>query len=512
MNNNTAFRLDERIGTVVSSASTPTFSTLHVHLDAGKRVRPGELLLAAADEGMFSVGRVVEGREVNIYEGAQKAHLRKLLDLKSVSSDHEDLPGKYRIIELDLLEEVVYTEGHSKLREPQTLVPAGSPVYRSTGTIVNLVLGLSSNDEENGKLMVGHTVGKSASPVPLDGRIVLPRHILIVGTTGTGKSWLHGVLTEEIQEIGLPQINIDVHGELVKAAEELGGINLVPGRNITVPITSLSEPEILELIPFLTDLQGEIVRRAFLELKKRTTIKGINGTLDDLLEEINEVGKRMQARSQTIGMARARTDMLQFVPIIGEGIDWEAVLKRGICVNIDCRMLPHSELHAVVGAIGRQLLGLRMKGRIPPFAFSVDEAHLFIPHQEKTTSGQVLRELIRYGRHYGICLILITQSPTDVDRRIIRITNTRFLFAIEPDQLDALRGVFADAPRDLIKRLPKIEVGTCLLTGSRETVRHAIPIKIRGRRTTHGGETPDLIEQVKEMEAKRRERTKGEDR
>ena len=90
-------------------------------------------------------------------------------------------------------------------------------------------------------------------------------------------------------------------------------------------------------------------------------------------------------------------------------------------------------------------------------------------------------------------LILITPSPLDIDRKIVRTTNTRFIFATEPDQLDALRGVFADAPEDIVARLPKFEQGTCLLTGSRETVRHALPIRIRLRKTTHGGETPNFL-------------------
>jgi DNA helicase HerA-like ATPase len=122
---------------------------------------------------------------------------------------------------------------------------------------------------------------------------------------------------------------------------------------------------------------------------------------------------------------------------------------------------------------------------------------MFIPQGEESPSSQVLREVIRWGRHYGVCLILITPSPTDIDRKTIRITNTRFIFAIEPDQLEALRGVFADAPEEIIHRLPKLEQGTCLLTGSRETVRHALLVKIKARKTTHGGTTPDIVGEAK---------------
>jgi hypothetical protein len=66
------------------------------------------------------------------------------------------------------------------------------------------------------------------------------------------------------------------------------------------------------------------------------------------------------------------------------------------------------------------------------------------------------------------------------------------LHAIEPDQLDSLRGVFSDASVELVQQLPKMPIGTCILTGATETVRHATVIAIRRRTTTHGGKTPDI--------------------
>ena len=96
------------------------------------------------------------------------------------------------------------------------------------------------------------------------------------------------------------------------------------------------------------------------------------------------------------------------------------------------------------------------------------------------------------GRHIGIGLILTTQSPSDIDRAILKRLLTRFLHAIEPDQLDALRGVFSDASTELVKAMPKMPVGTCILTGAAETIKHATMMDIRERKTTHGGATPPI--------------------
>jgi DNA helicase HerA-like ATPase len=87
---------------------------------------------------------------------------------------------------------------------------------------------------------------------------------------------------------------------------------------------------------------------------------------------------------------------------------------------------------------------------------------------------------------------LTTQSPSDVDRSILKRLLTRFLHSIEVDQLDSLRGVFSDASEELVTQLPKMPVGTCVLTGAAETIKHATMINVRSRETTHGGKTPEI--------------------
>lgn len=95
--------------------------------------------------------------------------------------------------------------------------------------------------------------------------------------------------------------------------------------------------------------------------------------------------------------------------------------------------------------------------------------------------------------------MLLTQSPVDIDKSAIRQCNTRLVFALEPDQLDAIRGVKADASEEFLRSLPKQPRGTCLLSGTYESVRHAIPVQIRQRHTedAEGGQTPDVFAEMK---------------
>jgi len=508
---------------------------IEVKLQTGSTVRPGELVVMPVDGEITTivvVGRVVEGHEFNEYARPGHLQVRDAFGMPSAPRLGEDLIRRYVTVAVEPLEELIFNADFKELqvskiepgavfdgiRDPQTLIPAESPVYRCPPDFAAPVLGLLTPPSKDGGgadngLHIGRLLGGEEIPVILGAQQVLPRHILIVGTTGSGKSYLRGVLAEEIHMLGIPQVNIDVHGEMVScvSSKQLQGYgrNVIPGEDLTVKISSLTESEILEMIPNLTENQEEIVRRAFLALKRRQKAEGLDFELEELISEIKAVGSRLGGKSSeatkkssvTVDLAVARTEALAYERILGKGINWAEALRSGALINIDCRRLSLTEMRIVVGAVARELLTLRMRRKIPPLVFSLDEAHLFLPplREEDTPSARVVRELIRFGRHYSICMILITQSPLDIDRKTIRQTNTRFIFAIDEEQLGALQGVFADAPEDIIRRLPKMEQGTCLLTGSLETVRHAVSIRVRERYTPHGGETPDVVGEVRAL-------------
>jgi DNA helicase HerA-like ATPase len=199
----------------------------------------------------------------------------------------------------------------------------------------------------------------------------------------------------------------------------------------------------------------------------------------------------MQAAG-TLRPAMQRAASLADIPYIGRPFDWTTHIVPGALINIDCRGLLVSDLRLIVASIARDLQRLARRGDNLFTVFSIDEFHLVAPNDDKSVTTQVLREIARIGRHYKIGLILTTQSPQDVDRAILKRLLTRFLHSIEPDQLDALRGVFSDASESLIKTLPKLPQGTCIVTGAFETIRHATTINVRQRLTKHGGETPDI--------------------
>jgi hypothetical protein len=251
----------------------------------------------------------------------------------------------------------------------------------------------------------------------------------------------------------------------------------------------------MELIPSLhNQLHVDILNRAVINLMEA----GESYSIDRLLGEIHNVCVTQNAlKSEDLIVSRAKT-YLRGYNFLGENFDWKTVLRKGAIIDIDCNGINRNQLQLILAASMRELQQLRVKGAIPPYMLMIDEAHLFVPQDEDSAAKQIIREGVRIGRHHGICLTLITQSPMDIDKRAIRQCNTRMIFALEGDQLQALQGVKADATDVMLNKLPKSPRGTCILSGTYETVKHAIPVQIRSMETANadGGQAPPIFDML----------------
>lgn len=489
------------LGRLISTQDTPNLYSQFFRLSTGKHTTAGRMVaVEAADhagKAVLILARVNNVREFNPHEDAQSSKLREVLPIDSRYPEEERSTVIYRAAEIEPLEEAVLNEDGSveKIRAVETLPRSGAAVFESTPDLVVSALGLEKNPDEG--LYVGTVHGDSVIPAVLN-KGVIQRHILIVGGIGSGKSYTRGVLAEELWRFGVPQINVDVNGEMIDATIELKGVNLVPGKDgFTLPLSALTADDVIDAIPGVsrgTNIETLIRFAHETLLKDKTFKKGQYFTVPDLVKMIEVLAPNLHMEAPgTLNPAKLRAQSLERLPYIGDPFDWKKTIKPGAIINIDCRGLLVSDIRLIVASIARDIQRLAAAKQLPFIIFSMDEFHLVTPANDNSSiSTQVLREIARIGRHYKIGLILTTQSPSDVDRSILKRLLTRFLHSIEADQLDSLRGVFSDASEELVTLLPKMPVGTCVLTGAAETIKHATMIDIRRRETTHGGKTPEI--------------------
>ncbi len=501
------------LGKIVSNEQSPTFNRLDFRLSPMRSTAPGRFVAvqSQADDGtaVLVLARVDDVHEVNPHEDALSSNLREVLPFETKYAAEGSSTVIYRIAISEPLEEAVLNdEGEIvDVRSVETLPRAGNAVFDAGADLTIRALGLEPDPGDGFNIGVSH--GDETVPIVLS-KSVIQRHVFIGGGIGSGKSYTRGVLLEELHAWGVPQVNIDVNGEMIEATGELGGMNLIPGKDgFTLPLSALSSADVLEAVPSINQGTNMETLLRFthesllreVQSGKRTyfTVGELVGEIEKcafVLEMTTGQGNEKKPDRRTVEPTKLRTLSLNRIAFLGAPFDWKAALVPGSIINIDCRTLPIGELRLVAASIARDLQNLAKNKEIPFVTLSIDEFHLVAPNNDQVVATQVLREIARIGRHYKIGLILTTQSPSDVDRAILKRLLTRFLHSIEPDQLDALRGVFSDASQDLIRSLPKLPQGVCIITGAFETIRHAAVVRVRSRKTTHGGKTPDIWSEI----------------
>lgn len=495
---------DVVIGRVVCERESPSLDKVIFRILPGRETTAGKILGVRGRRldgtKVITLIRVEGVWERNPHEDALSSTISDVIPFETKYAPEGRSTVIYRAAISDPLEEAVFSPDGSLLRieSVETLPLSGRPVIEIPPTLISQALNFAPDPD--GGLEVGTIHGLPNVPVRLR-REVIQTHLFFCGGIGRGKSYGRGVIAEELWSHGVPQINIDPLGEMVEATESLGGKNVRPGDGFTLPLSALQAMEVIDAIPAInkgTNIETLVQFSHDSLLNDHVLRRGREFGVSDLIQKIEELAPLLEMKAATFRPAMQRARSLENVPYIGAPFNWEQELQPGKIINIDCRGFSVSDLRLIAAAVARDIQRLARAHRIPFVVLSMDEAHLIAPNDDKVVTTQVLREIARIGRHYRIGLILTSQSPADLDRPLLKRLLTRFIFAIEGDQLDSLRGVFADAPEEMIRRLAKVPVGTCVVSGVSETIKHATLVDIRPRQTPVGGKTPDIFADLAE--------------
>ena len=107
-----------------------------------------------------------------------------------------------------------YRDTRSFLKTPNTPFAPDTPIFAAERDFIKKTLGLSSEGAYIG-MLEGYKIKVS---LPL--KHLLTKHIAILAKTGGGKSYIAGILLEELAEKGVPVVVIDPHGEYYSLARK----------------------------------------------------------------------------------------------------------------------------------------------------------------------------------------------------------------------------------------------------------------------------------------------------
>ena len=403
---------------------------------------------------------------------------------------------------------------------------AGTPIFIAESDMLARVLSKRAVGQ-TGAAHIGSLLSRPAGEVPIaiDLRAVTSTHLAIIASTGSGKSYLAGVLLEEL----LAPLNraavlvIDPHGEYdtlvqMQEQEEFSDrdgyrprVEIIRPADVKVRVSSLTLGDLRYLLPNLSERMHYVLGKAFGIV--RSTF-GDNWTRANLRIAVRQAEDEISGKSDedskdddygTAGALIWRLNSrLEHSAIFNDtqSLPLGKLFHPGQCTVLQLNEVDHREQQVVVATLLRRLLDARMKTErgeaaenddaylpYPTFVL-IEEAHNFAPASGDLVSSEILKTILSEGRKFGVAVGLISQRPGRLDADVLSQCMTQFILRIvnPADQARVAESV-ESVGRDLLQELPALSKGQAIVAGA--AVNTPVLCRVRQRITEHGAEDVD---------------------
>lgn len=418
------------------------------------------------------------------------------------------------------------TENNVFKRTLNTVPSIDADCFLLQGNELSTFMNIISTNSDNPLTIGKYTISEESS-ANLDGNKFFQRHAVIVGGTGSGKSYTVANILEKASKLkSVNCIVFDLHGEY-KPLKDLENSTLlkVAGPSdsptdaniIFLPYWLLSYEEIESLLLDRSDSNApnqsrtlfDLIikfKRALLEKENKqdvldnfTVESPIPYKISDVLLALEEKDTEMVpgARADKQGplhgkltrfvqrlKSKQSDKRLNFIFNSDEALlqyDWFVSLVNklldfgngnGLKI-IDLSEVPSDILPLITGLIGRLIFSVQQwtnKEKRHPIALFCDEAHLYIPANIKggmeEKGLQSFERIAKEGRKYGVSLVVISQRPSDVNKTILsQCGNFIAMRLTNPDDQNVIKRLFPDNLGNFSELLPILDVGESLIVG-----------------------------------------------
>lgn len=383
--------------------------------------------------------------------------------------------------------------------------------------------------EDTVSLQIGHYSIDENATAWLNGNKLFQRHAVIVGSTGSGKSWCVAKILEQVASLkSADAILFDIHGEYSPLQGGSFSHLKVAGPNdnigdgiLFLPYWLLTYEEMLSLMLDRSDSnapnQAMMFSNAVIDGKKALLHSTNNLKMEDIITLDSPVPYRLDALleslkekdTEMVPGAKANTEkqgpyfgkLTRFI----QRLDTKQKDKRlnfmfsteesllsytymgELCeklmapsVNgekgvkiIDFSEVPSDILPLIVSLIARVIFSVQQWTPVNtrhPIAIFCDEAHLYIPaNTEKSIDDASLvtfERISKEGRKYGVGLVVISQRPSEVNRTVLSQSNNFIAMRLtNVDDQSVVKRLLPDSLGDYAEMLPILDVGEALVVG-----------------------------------------------
>lgn len=375
----------------------------------------------------------------------------------------------------------------------------GESIYLAESDTIQDVL-MKKKKDDIGSLNAGNLLNREEDvPVVLDTSIVTSEHMCILASTGSGKSYLSGVMVEELLKPNnsAAVLVLDPHGEYHTLNEIEGiqefrrdgyrpNVKILGKDEIKIRISELEYDELVGMLPDLTDRMEALLNRAFREMK------GSKFTARELVDKILEIAGNDDVSAR--GLSWRINRYISNVEIVDDYVHLELkdLLLPGQASILQLNELSDIEQQVLTSVLMKRILNARINAEKDlngeqldyPAFLVIEEGHRFASREAK--SYRVLRTILAEGRKFGIGICLISQRPSKIDPDILSQCMTQIIMRIvNPADQENIKASVESIGRDMIEELPGLTKGQALVAGV--AINSPVLMRVRERLTSHGG-------------------------
>lgn len=365
---------------------------------------------------------------------------------------------------------------------------------------------------------IGGLITRDEVPVQIDPN-GFRKHVAVIAQTGAGKSYLVGLILENLLPLGATIIVLDPNSDYVMmkktpsggstaiaedavtyrppgikgrrySDEDIGGAD-----SYTIDFSKLSDGEICEVAGISSSWVH--IRAAISDALK--SLEGIYGPkqLVDRLTQMALVEEDRQRR-EAAGRAANYVRRITAYSVWGSmSIPIDDLIKPKHMSVIDLAGLQRHVAQYIVRKTLEDIWSLAVTGGLPyPVFLVLEEAHNFAPGVQMGVQSaclEIIEKIASEGRKFGIFLLVVTQRPNKISSNVLSQCNSQIIMRLtNPDDMSAVRRSSEGLSEDLFNDLPGLNKGEAVVVG--ELTKIPTMIKISGRTSREGGSDIDLDE------------------
>ena len=371
------------------------------------------------------------------------------------------------------------------------------------------------------------TRNPGAVPIIIDVKELVSTHLAIIASTGAGKSYLAGVIIEELMRHynRAAVLIVDPHGEYgtlegLANKDELAlmapngseiyrpSTRVYKHDQVKVRLSTLNLGDLRYLLPEMTEKQQALLAKGHRRLMDTPT-KRQHWSGQDLIKAIKDSAGGDEGErddSSTVGALEWKIEQrfidneMTFSPT--HHLELRDLCKPGQCTVLQINEIDERDQQVIVATVLRRIFDARRstdrdkvhagdEKYLPyPVFILIEEAHHFAPAGGEAVSTRVLKEVLAEGRKFGMGVGLISQRPGKLDADVLSQCQTQCIMRIvnELDQKTVATSV-ESVGHELLRNLPALSKGQVIVAGS--AVNTPVLCRVRTRLTKHGGESHD---------------------